>query len=162
MNKPLTSKSCACGSQIDFVACCGLYINNHQTPPSPETLMRSRYTAYSLVNIAYIKNTMRGKSLVGFDEIKARGWASKAIWVDLCIVNTIITSDTLGYVEFIARFIEEDKLKSIHETSEFLCDQGRWFYVGGVQEPTKSTIIIRNKACPCGSQKKYKNCHAKK
>ena len=154
--------NCPCGSQHQYADCCGLYIGGMQSPPTPEALMRSRYTAYNLANTGYIKKTMSGKALVGFDEIEAKRWAKKANWIGLQIIKTIDKSDAIGFVEFIARFIEGDKLKSIHETSEFYCAQGKWFYVSGVQAATKNTTILRNTPCPCGSQKKFKNCHGNK
>jgi SEC-C motif domain protein len=153
---------CPCGSQCEYDLCCGLFINGKATPPIPETLMRSRYVAYSLANIDYIKNTMRGKPLVGFDESSALCWAQRAIWIGLQIVNTVNKLDDVGYVEFIAKYIENNTLKFIHETSEFKRFNDKWFYVGGVLYPSTKTVVLRNALCPCGLNKKFKNCHAKR
>ena len=154
--------NCTCGSQQDYTCCCGLYIEGNQIAPLPEALMRSRYTAYTQANISYIKNTMKGKPLIGFDEVAAKHWADTVNWVGLTIVNTSIPHDELGSVEFIAKFIEGEKLKSIHEISEFRCDHGVWYYIGGNLQPTTNKGLSRNALCPCDSQKKFKNCHAKK
>lgn len=123
--------------------------------------MRSRYTAYSLANIPYIKKTMRGKPLNGFDENEAMRWAKTVLWMGLQIVSTSLKQEDVGYVEFIAHFVDNKQIKSIHETSEFRREDGAWFYVDGVQQPTKKIAVTRNMSCPCGSQKKFKNCHAK-
>ncbi len=152
---------CPCGSQRKYNSCCGVYLDGKKIPASPEALMRSRYAAYSLANIEYIKKTMRGKPLIGFDEAEAIRWAKSAVWLGLRIVQTSLKQDDIGYVEFIAQFMEGDKIKSIHETSEFHREDEAWFYVDGVQQPTTNVTVSRNMPCPCGSQKKFKNCHIK-
>lgn len=152
---------CPCGSDKTYATCCALYLESNRNPPSPEALMRSRYTAYSLANIDYIKKTMRGKPLNGFNEEEARHWAREATWVGLRILKAEKASEKIGYVEFIAQFMEGDQINSIHETSEFHCNEGIWFYVDGIQKPHKRITVARNTSCPCGSKKKFKNCHAK-
>lgn len=153
--------SCPCQSTIDFLACCAPYLDGTAIPQTPEALMRSRYTAYSLAAIDYIKMTMKGKPLIGFNEHDIAVWASSVVWVGLKILATQLDAEDQGKVEFVARYIESDKLKSIHELSEFRRFDGRWYYVDGVH-PMKSEFanvsISRNAPCPCGSNKKYKNC----
>jgi len=153
--------SCPCGSQCNYASCCGKYLEGNRVPVTPEELMRSRYTAYSLANIPYVKKTMRGKPLAGFNEKEAEHWAKNVVWIGLRVVNTSLEED-VGYVEFIAQFMESHYLRSIHENSVFHKHEGAWFYVDGVQQPTKKVVISRNMSCPCGSQKKFKNCHAKR
>jgi len=158
-------KQCPCGSQVYYSKCCELYLIGEQVPSSPEALMRSRYAAYSIADIDYIKKTMQGKPLNGFDEVEARSWAESVTWLGLKVINTTIETPSLGYVEFIARYMEGDKIKFIHEISEFHFQAGRWFYVDGrYSNTTKShnnQKISRNSLCPCASQKKFKNCHGK-
>lgn len=156
---------CPCGSKIDYAACCGLYIESGRAAPSPEALMRSRYTAYTRANIEYIKNTMKGSALLHFQEIQAKNWAERVKWLGLKVIKTINDKDNQGHVEFIATFLEGGKVESIHELSEFLLEEGRWFYVDGQHQvaapASQSRKIGRNDICPCGSQKKFKHCHAK-
>ncbi|MFC3909114.1 YchJ family protein [Legionella dresdenensis] len=151
---------CPCNSTLDYLACCGLYHRQQGIAPTPEALMRSRYSAYSMANIEYIKQTMSGKPLQGFNDVEAARWASSVVWLGLEVVQAYQDNDTTGRVEFIARYLENDTVKSIHEVSDFQGINGRWYYVGGahVQEP--SMKIARNMPCPCGSMKKFKNCHA--
>lgn len=157
--------TCPCGSQITYENCCGLYLEEKQVPQTPEKLMRSRYTAYSLAKIDYIKKTMKGKALIGFNEVEALQWAQNVTWVGLEIIQAKPAEEGIGFVEFIASFNEEDKLKKIQERSEFHQENGVWFYVSGthVSRPRKikKTSPSRNSPCPCGSGKKFKNCHAK-
>lgn len=125
---------CPCGSENKYKACCGAYHRGERVAPSPEALMRSRYAAYSLGNIDYIKRTMQGKPLVGFNAEEAEAWAKSVEWVGLEIVDVKNISSQLGYVEFIARFIENGKKQSIHERSEFRYSNEQWFYVDGVHD----------------------------
>jgi SEC-C motif-containing protein len=153
---------CPCGSNIVLEACCGVYINEHHTPPTAEALMRSRYTAYTQANMDYIKNTMRGKPLLGFNGNEAALWANHVKWVGLEVKKAFNESEDVAFVEFIATLLDQQKLERIHEISEFHREDGVWYYVDG-KNPSKSAIRkpAKNALCPCGSKKKYKNCHAK-
>lgn len=152
---------CPCGTGISYEKCCGRYIEGKQLPQTPETLMRSRYTAYTLANVGYIKNTMMDKALIGFNESEAATWAKQVKWMGLKVIRTYLEHETKGYVEFIASYIDGSKQAKIHEISEFRCYEEKWFYVDGAYPETNSRFskIGRNDLCPCGSQKKFKNCH---
>lgn len=156
-------KHCPCGSQLNYSFCCELYIENKHIPPSPEALMRSRYTAYTLSNISYIKKTMKGKPLINFNDAEALEWAKNTSWIDLNIISTKQGDLSKIFVEFVARFIQVDILRSLHEISEFRFYDGMWFYTDGVLDQKQiNKKIGRNIPCPCGSMRKFKNCHEKK
>jgi SEC-C motif-containing protein len=156
---------CPCGSTKAYTQCCQPYLIAECIPQTPEQLMRSRYTAYSQAQIEYIVSTMKGEPLVAFNKLEAKRWAEESTWIGLKIVQSKIESPTLGFVEFIATFMEKGQVKTIHELSEFHQEEGRWFYVGG--QHSKGTRISpaikigRNAPCPCGSGRKFKNCHHK-
>ena len=149
---------CPCDSQKSYSSCCEPFITGKQIPETPEALMRSRYTAY---NIDYIKETMRGSALMGFQESEAKRWAKRVRWIKLHVFNSVIENSNLGYVEFDAQFVEGSHLKSLHENSKFLREQARWYYVGGTHLPATQLEqkISRTMNCPCGSRRKFKNCH---
>ena len=155
--------SCPCDPQKLYIDCCEPYLSGKVTPDTPEALMRSRYTAYTMANIAYIKQTMRGTAAVNFQEKEAERWAKKAIWIKLDVIKVIQEMDGIGFVEFEAFFVEGARLKSIHENSRFRREQGKWFYVDGTHSPVSpvNQIISLNTNCPCGNQRKFKNCHGK-
>ena len=157
-------KQCPCGLAA-YHTCCGPYHSGAKLPDSPEQLMRSRYSAYALADIDYIKKTMHGNALAHFDEVAAKEWATAAHWLKLKILNTAMISHTKGLVEFEARFIENGKEQLLHENSEFDKIDGRWLYSKGaypnIQKPLQSQKIGRNSPCYCGSQKKFKQCHGK-
>ncbi|STY29594.1 putative SEC-C motif domain protein [Legionella wadsworthii] len=156
---------CPCGSQNTYELCCGLYLDKKQLPETPEQLMRSRYTAYTMGKIDYIKNTMKGKALIGFNELEAKQWAQTVRWIHLKVIDSSMPHPEKGFVEFAARFSDQSKIQTIHEISEFQKENDRWFYVNGVHKsdlnPVKKLKVARNAPCPCGSGKKFKNCHAK-
>lgn len=156
---------CPCGSKQSYEHCCEVFIKQKQIPQTPEQLMRSRYTAYSLANIDYIKNTMRGKPLIGFNEIEAKVWAESVTWVELKVIQSYEETPEKGFVEFKAQFLEGNQIKNIHEVSEFHRENNTWYYVDGKNRdlPVKNNKqkISRNSPCPCGSGKKFKNCHDK-
>jgi SEC-C motif-containing protein len=156
---------CPCGSEKIYEQCCGVYIDQKQAPQTPEQLMRSRYTAYSKANIEYIKNTMKGKPLIDFKEIEAQTWAQTVTWIGLKVIQSYLETPTKGFVEFSVSLMEGNQLKTIHELSEFQLEENQWLYVDGEnqQKPVKNTKpkIARNSPCPCGSGKKFKNCHDK-
>jgi SEC-C motif domain protein len=149
------STSCACQSQRDYSECCGHYLSNQDIPKTPEALMRSRYTAYSQANIDYIQRTMRGQALINFNPEEARQWAMRVQWLGLKIISApMVTAAThIGFVEFIAIFMQDNQRHIIHERSEFHRLDGRWYYMTGY-----TPKVNRNATCPCGSGKKFKRC----
>lgn len=118
------------------MTCCGPYINSSQIPPTPEALMRSRYSAYTQANVEYIMATMQGKPAINFDMQQVRTWAQQVEWLGLKVFGTKIMpqDDNRGYVEFRATYRIAAKKQHIHELSEFRREQGRWYYVDGVEK----------------------------
>ncbi|HVE43976.1 MAG TPA: YchJ family metal-binding protein [Gammaproteobacteria bacterium] len=135
-NKQKSMQHCPCGSGKDYTNCCGVFISNQGIPSTPEALMRSRYTAYYQVNMDYIARTMKSPAADHFDAEDARKWAEKISWVGLDVIKT--KSDSLkGTVEFRAYYIINGKKNMLHEISEFIFEDGRWYYVDGTQPKTK-------------------------
>ena len=121
--------------------------------------MRSRYSAYCLGNVAYIQSTMQGKASLGFDPQAAAQWAKRVIWIGLNVVSAQTLSDNEAEVEFIASFVEGTMLHRMHERSLFKRVHDQWFYVDGQTIPEATQLVSRNALCPCGSPKKWKQCH---
>ncbi len=157
------NKQCPCGSQLSYIECCEPLISAKKIAQSPEALMRSRYVAYTFGNIDYIERTMCGEASRHFQHDLAVRWARRVKWIKLEVFGSITRHDNCGFVEFKATFIEGCQLKNIHEKSEFLRVEGRWYYVQGIHlaENQKEVIMTRNMLCPCGSLSKFKNCHGK-
>lgn len=128
---------CPCGTGNSYADCCGVFISGKQHAPSPETLMRSRYSAFTLANIPYLVQTMEGPAAKNFDPLSALQWAKQSLWQGLTVVNSWLDPKhpDRGFVEFIARFHHQQQDQQIHEISEFQRKKGRWYYVDG-KSPT--------------------------
>lgn len=156
---------CPCGSNKLHAKCCEVFISGKKIAPTPETLMRSRYTAYTQGNVDYIKATMKDEAAKDFDPEATKTWSQHAKWLGLEVVHASpVTAETnVGFVEFIAHYIFNNKKENIHEVSEFHREDNHWYYVDGshTDESISSQQAIkigRNDSCPCGSGKKYKKC----
>ena len=145
-------KKCPCGSQQSFDACCGQYISGNANAPTPEALMRSRYSAYVMGDAAYIAKTQTGKAAADFDEAYIKAWSQQAKWHGLRVMSAH-ESGNKGQVEFMAFYELNNSKSHMHEVSEFVKESDQWFYADG-----KFVKTGRNDACPCGSGKKFKKC----
>ncbi len=122
---------CPCGNTQPYENCCKPYIEGTQLPPTPEALMRSRYSAYTKANVGYIAKTMQGEVRDTFDEQDTLTWLKEVTWLGLKVLKTRQKSDNLGFVSFEARYLYQDKEQAICEKSEFHKISGKWIYVGG-------------------------------
>lgn len=123
--------TCPCGSKSAYANCCQPYIENTKPAPTPEALMRSRYTAFVVQNVDYLLETMKGPLLEHFDPNETLAWIKNVTWVGLTVMKTKQKSDTLGFVSFDAAFDQNNERKHICEKSEFHRIDDRWYYVGG-------------------------------
>lgn len=122
--------ACPCCSTKNYIECCQPYITNKQLPPTPEALMRSRYTAYTQANVDYIAQTMLAPAANHFNAEEARLWARDAEWQKLEVLNSHVDGK-IGFVEFIAYFHYQKTPQTLHEKSEFHLVDQKWMYVDG-------------------------------
>lgn len=122
--------NCPCGSGKEYAECCGRYVEGTQWAPSPEALMRSRYTAYTRQNFHYIQKTMKGEALAAFNLIQAKKIAKETKWLKLQVLSAN-ENEIEGTVEFIAFFQFQEHDQMLHEISRFQKIQGQWYYVSG-------------------------------
>ncbi len=159
-------KNCPCGSNVDYKDCCGAIISGARPAETAEQLMRARYAAYAGAETDFIFESTHPDHRQGYDHAGTREWAEKSDWLGLEITSTSLggPDDTLGEVEFIARFREKGVLRVHHELAHFLRDNGRWYFTEGTMvkpRPKSVDKIGRNDPCPCGSGLKYKKCCGK-
>ena len=174
----LANEQCPCGSNQIFGQCCGPLIKGEALPESAEKLMRSRYTAFTLADIDYLKKTLAPESRHDFSAKETRVWAEQAKWNGLKILSTQkgTANDKKGTVEFIASYEQGGEKIDHHEVSQFRkAENGQWYFVDGESHQHKDgedphhhhkpqTVqreapkIGRNDPCTCGSGKKYKKC----
>ena len=119
--------SCPCGSDKPFKDCCDPYINGTQKAPTAETLMRSRYSAYTTHAVDYLMATTYLSQRKYHSKSEISNWASSNQWIRLEIINA--TGNT---VEFKAYFIDSShQLQIHHEKSTVIFEDENWFYVDG-------------------------------
>jgi SEC-C motif-containing protein len=154
---------CYCGSLKPFSECCEPLLAGKERAMTAEALMRSRYTAFAVADMAYVERTTDPVRRSDFDRVESEKWAKESEWRGLEILATTAGSetDTLGSVEFIATYKSKGFIQQHHESAQFRKIDSEWFFVDGktLQEPHRATSKVgRNDPCPCGSQKKYKKC----
>tara|TARA_Y100001935_G_C17269334_1_gene490998 strand:- start:714 stop:1202 length:489 start_codon:yes stop_codon:yes gene_type:complete len=158
-------ENCFCSSNKPYEQCCEPFIKYNDKPLTAEALMRSRYCAYVVGAIDYLGQTLHPRSRDDFDRNATNTWAKKSTWLGLKILKVEggQQNDTIGFIEFTAKYKEEDELKVHQEISQFKKYKGDWFYVDGnipkpITQRNKEPKIGRNSICSCGSGKKYKKC----
>lgn len=95
---------------------------------TPESTMRSRYTAYVLHDEDYLLATWHASTRPA-----AITFPTNVEWHGLVVLKCAGSSlDSAGSVEFSARFRRDDAHLELHEHSTFVQESGRWFYVEGL------------------------------
>jgi len=120
------SEPCLCGSGKPAPACCSLF-HDGTAAPTAEALMRSRYVAYALGLAPYLLATWHPSTRpaeLNLDEDPSR-------WLGLTIKRHEQRDDDHAIVEFIARYKVGGRAYRLYETSRFVREDGRWFYIDG-------------------------------
>lgn len=115
------------GTQIAYSVCCQPFHDGLDTgvhAPTPEALMRSRYSAYVLGRADYLLATWLPETAPGELDI------SPVKWLGLQIRNAESAGEA-GVVEFVARCRVNGRAQRLHEISRFLLHEGRWYYIDG-------------------------------
>ncbi|MDM3869887.1 YchJ family protein [Porticoccus sp. W117] len=143
---------CPCRSSLNYQDCCQpLHLG--ATADSAEALMRSRYSAFSLELVDYLIASHHPSKHSPNDRQGLQQSMQNTRWLNLQILD----SEPDDRVEFIATYEENGKLGQLHERSNFVHENGHWYYLDGDLLPAPK--ISRNDSCPCGSGKKFKKCH---
>lgn len=93
--------------------------------------MRSRYTAYTIHARDYLLATWHPSSRPLYLDAAQLPMQ----WLGLTIrhISAGSEQDSHGSVEFIARCKHQGKAQRLHEISQFIRENGQWFYVDGKQ-----------------------------
>ena len=121
---------CPCDSGSTYADCCGNWhagLLQGLHAPTPEALMRSRYSAYVLGLIDYLLATWHPATAPGELELPPLKW----LGLEVLLAQSTAQA---GVVEFVARCRENGRAQRMHETSRFVREQGRWYYVDGIIE----------------------------
>jgi Uncharacterized protein conserved in bacteria len=123
-------KTCYCHSGEYVSNCCEPFISGKTVPKTALQLMRSRYSAYTLNKIDYIKSTMTGPALHKFHLTNREQKTDSIQWTGLTILSHSEKIDN-GWVTFIANYIHNDLPQQLHEKSLFKKVNNKWFYYDG-------------------------------
>ncbi|WP_425485552.1 YchJ family protein [Hydrogenophaga aromaticivorans] len=128
----MTVTACPCGrtdargKASAFEACCGRYLDHDTPAPDAESLMRSRYSAFVLERVAYLQSSWhastRPADLTLEPDVK---------WLGLDVKRHRVIDADHAEVEFVARSRVAGRGQRLHESSRFVREGGRWFYVDG-------------------------------
>ena len=124
---------CPCDSGSAYADCCGQWhagLNKDRFAPTPQDLMRSRYSAYVLGLPNYLMATWHPSTAPGDLEL------SPVKWLGLEVRLARADGD-VGVVEFVARCRDGGRAQRMHELSRFVRENGRWYYIDG-QAPTQA------------------------
>ena len=156
----MTNKTCPCGNQAAYQACCEPYHTGIQIPAHPEALMRARYTAHVLGLIEFIIKTYHPSCKAAHFR-EAISQTMKNDWQKLEVISSEIGENPEeGFVTFKAHYLTQGRGEFLYEKSRFILerkkDEMHWYYIDGIYpKPTKTG---RNDPCFCGSGKKRKKC----
>jgi len=154
MDATNSSVLCPCGSALEYERCCQLW-HLGQPAPSPEALMRSRYTAFVMKNADYLLATWHSDTRPA--ELELEGSPE---WTSLQVVSAS-ESGFKGKVHFRAFYLAGEGWRYLEERSDFIKEGGRWYYLCG--DTSEGQLKPgRNELCPCGSGRKYKVCCLRK
>lgn len=145
---------CPCGSGKALGQCCGPAISGQHPAETAEALMRSRYTAYTLGEEAYLLASWHPQTRPASLDLDASDLTWTGLDIVHCQAGTL--SDQRGVVEFIAHYDKGGRQGQVHESSRFKKQAGAWMYFDGDLKTAEKPG--RNAPCPCGSGKKYKRC----
>lgn len=126
----MSTPPCDCGAKRTYADCCGRYHDGaslHLQAPDAEALMRSRYSAYVRDLIGYLLATWHPSTRPAALEPNPAGLR----WLGLEVKAHALQDDTHATVEFVARSKLGGRAHRLHETSRFVREEGRWFYVDG-------------------------------
>ena len=113
---------------MPYDECCGPLHAGTASAPTAEQLMRSRFSAFAVGDAAYLLATRHRSTRPAQLELDA-----DVRWYRLDIIRTERGGllDREGIVEFEAFFRSPSGASSQRETSTFVRENGRWYYVDG-------------------------------
>lgn len=124
--KSARPEPCPCGLPATYADCCGRY-HAGAAAPDAERLMRSRYSAFVKRDAAYLLATWHASTRpaeLALDDTPAPKWLGLE-------VRAGATAGERATVEFVARCRIGGRAQRMHETSRFVREDGRWYYVDG-------------------------------
>lgn len=119
---------CPCGLGRTLASCCGRWHDGplHLQAPDAEALMRSRYAAFVLARADYLLDTWHPRT-----RPPSIDFEPGLRWLGLEVRQHAAQDADHATVEFVARSKRGGRAHRLHETSRFVREGGRWFYIDG-------------------------------
>jgi SEC-C motif-containing protein len=131
---------CPCGGAA-LATCCAPYLSGAAVPGTAEALMRSRYTAFTQRDEAYLRATWHPGTVPPEPIVNP---AEHPKWLGLEIKSSLrlrkrqanlLESPDADTVEFVARYKIAGRAHRLHELSRFVREHSggvaRWYYLDG-------------------------------
>ncbi|MDD3784037.1 MAG: YchJ family metal-binding protein [Hydrogenophaga sp.] len=129
----MTMNPCPCGRvdargrPVSLERCCGPFLDAGEPAPDAERLMRSRYSAFVLGRTDHLLATWHPDTRP--DRLTLEPGTK---WLGLTVKNFQVQDADHATVAFVARSRVGGRGNRLHETSRFVREGGRWYYVDGV------------------------------
>src|SRR5262249_24959868 len=150
------ARPCPCGTGLSYRECCAPCHLGDREAPTAVALMRSRYAAFAVGDVAYLWRTLhmghedRGRDRdTIFDELRSN--VRNHRYRGLKILDSR-TNGSSAEVLFVAQVFEAGADRSFVELSDFLHDGAGWRYLCGTGLPrTRLKIQIETLTIPAFS-----------
>lgn len=125
-----TDPPCLCGRGPRYADCCGRYHAGalRLQAPDAESLMRSRYSAFVLGLHDYLLATWHPSHRPATLDADPPGLK----WLGLEVRSHVAQDTDHATVNFVARTRLAGRAQRLEETSRFVREDGRWYYLDGV------------------------------
>ena len=122
-------KKCPCDTERLYSDCCEPYLTGQQSPANPEALMRSRYSAFAVGKVDYIIATTHRNNPM-YDKNRSQWRLNLAQYCrELDFQKLEIAACSENTVTFTTHVIQNNKPLSITETSTFVFENNKWWYL---------------------------------
>lgn len=119
------TEPCPCGLDRTYQNCCYAYHNGDAAAQSPEALMRSRYSAFVGRLAGYLEATWHSSSRPALLDL-----SDSPNWLKLQVISSSV-EQSKGQVHFRAFYRNGDDVAFMEELSDFIYEDGKWYYVHG-------------------------------
>ncbi|MGN6609772.1 MAG: YchJ family protein [Jatrophihabitans sp.] len=125
----MAASTCPCGTGGAYAECCGpLHAGTRRAATAGE-LMRSRYSAFAVGDVAYLVASWHPTTRPASIELDpAQRWTRLEILAE----RRGGPDDSAGVVEFRAHYRQHGADGVLHERSSFVRDDGAWRYVAAL------------------------------
>lgn len=119
--------ACPCDASRRYAACCGRLHAGTAAAESAEQLMRSRYSAYAVGDLEYLRASWHADTCPTDLAVDP-----SVRWLGLQVKRHRREGEDAAVVEFVARYrVGGGSAVRLHEVSRFVRVEGRWVYVDG-------------------------------